>query len=272
MLDFRGVNDLRLHIPEQGTELPLREGLHAISRDAAGLHVGPDGADAIARLCLDRRGVWLTVSEGAGSVHVNGRRVRRMAMLRVGDAIYVDGTELLLVAAQGAEQPDGGFYDTAQEQSGDPRVILRGVGGKHHGRSFTLERPRLVGSAAEADIRIDDPAFVDRHAQLLLMDDRIVLRDLGSAEGSLLNGQPVRDALLQPGDQVVFDAHHRFVVEAPGTTTRGPEALLRFEQLPGEAEDVGQAASTWRRWPWLLLAALLIAGSLAALLMFGSGR
>lgn len=271
MLDSRRVNDLRLHIPEQGTELPLREGLHAISRDAAGLHVGADAADAIARLCLDRRGVWLTVSEGAGSVHVNGRRVRRMAMLRVGDAIYVDGTELLLVAAHDAEQPDGGFYDTAEEQPGDPRVILRGVGGKHHGRSFTLERPRLVGSAAEADIRIDDPAFVDRHAQLLLMDDRIVLRDLGSPDGSLLNGQPVRDALLQPGDQIVFDAQHRFVVEAPGKITRSPEALLRFDLPPGEA-DAEPAASTWRRWPWLLLAAVLIAGSLAALLMFGSGR
>src|SRR3546814_371936 len=39
--------------------------------------------------------------------------------------------------------------------------------------------------------------------------------DLGSAEGTLANGEPMRDALLRPGDQVVFDAHHRFVVEAP---------------------------------------------------------
>src|SRR3546814_6524338 len=85
----------------------------------------------------------------------------------------------------------------------------------YHGRSFTLEQPRLVGRSSDADIRIDDPSFADRHARLDLLGDDIILRDLGSAEGTLVNGEPMRDALLRPGDQVVFDAHHRFVVEAP---------------------------------------------------------
>jgi hypothetical protein len=93
---------------------------------------------------------------------------------------------------------------------GDLRLVLRGVGGHYHGRSITLERPRLVGRAAEADIRIDNQAFPERHARLEHHDGRVLLRDLDSGESSAVNGKPVRDALLLPGDQVVFDAQHRF--------------------------------------------------------------
>src|SRR5690606_39694407 len=86
---------------------------------------------------------------------------------------------------------------------------------RHHGRSFTLDVPRLVGRAPGADIRIDDPAFAERHARIELAGGQVWLRDLGSEEGSVVNGESVRDAVLHPGDQVVFDANYRFVVDSP---------------------------------------------------------
>ena len=133
----------------------------------------------------------------------------------------------------------------------------------------------MVGRSADADIRIDDPSFADRHARLDLLGDDIILRDLGSAEGTLDNGEPMRDALLRPGDQVVFDAHHRFVVEAP-LRGRGPGNHAREDgERVVEAVDEGdvgpdQPVSPWRL-PWLLLAALAIAGLLSLLFLFGSG-
>jgi pSer/pThr/pTyr-binding forkhead associated (FHA) protein len=269
VLDFRRVDGLKLRIPEQDSELPLGEGVQAIGHDARGLHVAAADAGALARFCVDRRGVWLLVAEGAGGVHVNGRRVRRMAMLRPGDSIYLDGTQLLLVGEGEPELPGSDLGDGANGE-GDPRVVLRGVGGQHHGRSFTLERPRVVGRMAEADIRVDDPAFAERHAQVLQVDGRIVLRDLGSEEGSLLNGRPVRDAVLHAGDQVAFDPQHRFVVEAPGRPVSRDAEDLEREADELVLEDRPAAPSSWRRWPWLLLSALLIAAALAALLTWGS--
>jgi hypothetical protein len=270
------METLKLRLSDDaGTELPLDAGMHGIGpvegqRDRLG-PVG-DAHSARVRFCVDRRGVWLAVADGARGVHVNGREVRRMAMLRVGDAIYVDGVEMRLVGAQPPASP-GAVLEQPADASGDPRVVLRGVGGQYHGRSFTLEQPRLVGSSQDADIRIDDPAFADRHARLELVGEEIVLRDLGSVEGSLVNGEQVRDALLRPGDQVVFDAHHRFVVEAPlrgGMHAGEREApAAAAAALAADAEPV-QAPSPWRL-PWLLLAALVIAGLLAALLLFGSG-
>jgi hypothetical protein len=253
-------------------ELPLGVGVHGVGRVNGGAGLGPVDQGAAVRICVDRGGIWLRVSDGVEGVHVNGRQVRRMAMLRVGDAIYLDGHEMRLVGGRAPEVPAAGLRDTAGDEEGDPRVVLRGVGGRYHGRSFTLERPRLVGSSSDADIRIDEPAFADRHARVEMLGSRVLLRDLGSPEGSVVNGEPVRDAFMGPGDQVVFDAHHRFVVEAPG---RAPESRNgdSLDSVDGSGADVhgAQEAGSLRRWPWLLLAALVLAALLAALLLFGAG-
>lgn len=280
MLDCRGMEVLKLRFVDRARpELPLAAGVHGIGR-IAGPGNGPDNGlqlldetqDPTVRFCVDRRGVWLTVARDARGVHVNGREVRRMAMLRVGDAVYVDGIEMRLVSASKPQPPGAALEDGAFDTAGDPRVVLRGVGGQYHGRSFTLERPRLVGRSSDADIRIDDPAFADRHARLELIGDDILLRDLGSVDGSVVNGESVRDALLQTGDQIVFDAHHRFVVEAPTRSRSGRDA----DGDPGDGVMVADGLDATpdrsaRRLPWLLLAALIIAGLLAALLLFGSG-
>ena len=75
-------------------------GVHRIVREASG-HVGVgdqlQGA-LLVRICVDRRGLWLQVPTGMRGVHVNGRPILRMALLRAGDSIYVDGVELLVQA------------------------------------------------------------------------------------------------------------------------------------------------------------------------------
>lgn len=259
------MDTLRLRFDPGDDDHPLAVGLHGVGRRQDGDGLGLVEASPIVNFCVDRRGVWLTVPEGTRGVHVNGRPVRRMAMLRLGDTVFVDGSGIRLVSAQAPRQPETGFGDSTGE-AGDVRVVLRGVGGHYHGRSFTLERPRLVGSAPEADIRIDEAAFAERHARLEMLRGEVVLRDLGSAEGSQVNGEAVRDAVLQPGDQVVFDAHHRFVLESPSgarTAAAGAE--------PVAAAAPVQARGGAMRLPWLLVAAALLAGLLALLLLFGAG-
>lgn len=243
--------------------MPLGAGVHAIGRigDTVGL-VGDDEAPSV-RLFVDRRGVWMTVADGAHGIHVNGRPVKRMAMLRLGDAIYLDGVEMLLVSSRPVEALPEALRHVPGEFQGDGRVVVRGVGGRHHGRSFTLESPRLVGRSEDADIRIEDPDFAERHARIEMIGSRVVLRDLGSGDGSVVNGEPVRDAMLSPGDQIVFDQHHRFVIEAPAASGAAPTRAPAPEAL-AEAPPRRN-----RHLPWLLLAALLLAAAIAALLLLG---
>ena len=192
-----------------------------------------------------------------------------MAMLRVGDSIYVDGAELLLLGLRSANDEARGTARVAGAEV-DPRVLLRGVGGRYHGRSFTLDRARVIGRSEDCDVRIDDPAFAERHARIEVQDGNVVLRSLAAGETTIVNGEPVRDAVLRSGDQIVFDAHQRFVLEAPGSPASAREALQRLDDEPLPEERLPAPRRNGRRLPWLLLAALLLAAGLSGILLFGS--
>lgn len=275
MLDFFAVDTLRLRFPDSNqADVAVGPGLHGIGRNADGaLAPVSDGARMLAQLCIDRRGTWLKLGENVRTVHVNGRPVKHMAMLRIGDAIYIDGRELLLLGAQ--REPDA--LPAPGGEGGDARVLLRGVGGQYHGRGFTLDRPRLVGRGLECDIRIDDPAFPERHARIDVQQGLVVMRGMADAEPSQVNGEAARDAVLRTGDQIVFDAHHRFVVESPGRPNVLHDAMapalpddidLEHSDAPIRAPNIRRNAT--RRLPWLLFAALLLAAALSAILLFGS--
>lgn len=257
----------RLRLDFDGGEpMALQPGVLDIGMSPGG-GLGPVEAGlAQLRFVVDRRGLWLDVREERLGVHVNGRPVRRMAMLRGGDAIYLHGRELQVLGRVPDDVADLPSLHGIQD---DPRIVLRGNGGQYHGRAFTLERARSVGGAADCDIRIDDPSGADERAQLqCLAHGWVLLRVPQAAPPVLVNGHRVRDALLQSGDQLVFDAHHRFVVEAPLREL----ALIDPALIAGDVSPQAPPRSaSLRRLPWVLLAALMIAGLLSVLL-FAGGR
>ena len=256
------MNDITLRAP--GTrldDLPLSQGRLAVGRAPdGGLCALDDPSAARVSFCADRRGTWLVVGEGVRGVHVNGRPVQRTALLRAGDTVYVDGVEISL-----AKHSLAGAAEAAPTtDEPDPRVVLRGISGPHHGRSLTLERRRTIGSGADADVRVD--SLAERHAQLAMEGHQAVLRVIARDAEVLVNGEPCRSAVLQPGDQVAFDGHHRFVLEAP---TRVLGLQVDGEQLEAliPREEPPPPAPKQLRMPWLLLAALLLAAALSALLL-----
>jgi pSer/pThr/pTyr-binding forkhead associated (FHA) protein len=244
-----------------------------------------------ASLVADRRGIWLRVPPGTPGVHLNARPIRRIALLHVGDQVCLEQVQIVL------SEGDSGVIDRvipplpppvlgeAQRVSAS-RVAIRAVSGSLHGRSFTLTEPKVVGRAAACDIRIDDPALAERQAQFELHSDRVVLRTLGNSEFTTVNGVPVHDAVLSPGDQIVID-QHRFVLEAPGLPARGQDAArgagsiahtqtiravkmppslveLREEADPSTAPPSVDPGALW----WLIAAAAVLAAAMTALLVY----
>lgn len=260
--------------------LTLDAGLHALGRAPEGGLRRVDGAgDARVWIRVDRCGTWLSVVEGVRGVHVNGRPVRRCALLRAGDSVHVDGSEIVLTAP--VAEPDGGGNGSTSGKPGpgtpageaaDPRLVLRGVGGRHHGRSFTLGQARTIGSATDADICLDGSCRdggdgAPRVARIAWEGGQIVMRATGGDAAVVVNGVACREAVLRPGDQLAFETGQRFVVEAPvGAAAAGPAGAA----AEVAAESTGAAPPlrpTARRLPLLLVAALLLAAGLSALLL-----
>ena len=265
------MSELRLRFCDgEQPDLLLGAGVHALGRLPNGL--GPVDIEQpwLLQLCNDRRGIWMAVADDLRGVHVNGRPVQHVAMLRAGDSIHVDGGELLLTAAN-----DPGATPHAASGQRDSvssmRLVLRGIGGQHHGRSITLETPRRIGRASDADIRIEGPGIAEQHAIVEAIHGQAILRD--AQADVMVNGHRTRQAALQAGDQIAFDVQHRFVVEGPppAAVTNASAARMQAAFDDERADAAPAPQRTWpQRMPWLLVAAVMLAAALSVLLVFGA--
>jgi S-DNA-T family DNA segregation ATPase FtsK/SpoIIIE len=69
-----------------------------------------------------------------------------------------------------------------------------------------LGRRVLVGRALTADVRIDDPAVSRLHARIEMRDDGVYVEDLGSRNGTTINGVSADGQRLAAGDEIRIGA------------------------------------------------------------------
>jgi DNA-binding NtrC family response regulator len=74
------------------------------------------------------------------------------------------------------------------------------IEGPDRGREAEVTHsPFVIGSHGECDFVLTDPTVSRRHCEITKDENRFLLRDEGSLNGSELGGTPVREAVLQPG-------------------------------------------------------------------------
>jgi hypothetical protein len=64
------------------------------------------------------------------------------------------------------------------------------------------EDPVVVGRLPECDVVLNDPNVSRRHAELRRSGEGVVVTDLGSTNGTRVNGVPVRERQLASGDEI----------------------------------------------------------------------
>lgn len=82
-----------------------------------------------------------------------------------------------------------------------PRLIV--TRGADEGKQFNINGPSLlIGRDSGAKIKLLDTEISRRHAELTETPDGYRIRDLGSVNGTFVNGRAVQDALLRSGDRI----------------------------------------------------------------------
>ncbi len=197
------------------------------------------------------QGVMLKVARGA-SVTVNQRPVDGLISLRAGDQIGFGSVQASIMALD-APRPAGTGPILAEHddvgattvRAALPKYALRAQTGRMLGRSYPLTGAAIVGRAPDCQLRIDDSNLSRKHAKLIPTNEGVVIEDLGSTNGSFLNGKRVQRAVAQAGDEIGFDT-------------------LRFQllEIGAEGAQMAQSAAASRsarsRWVWVVVAVLAL--------------
>jgi adenylate cyclase len=80
-------------------------------------------------------------------------------------------------------------------------------------------RSVIVGRGVASDIALYDPTISRRHAELTAMPEGVQVRDLGSSNGTAINGARVAIGLMLPRDSITFGKVVFQLEEVPSATT-----------------------------------------------------
>jgi transcriptional regulator with GAF, ATPase, and Fis domain len=118
----------------------------------------------------------------------------------------------------------------------NPRLV--GIGGPLKGTAFALPAGEVsIGRDSSNQLWAPDPALSRRHCLVVASGEQVSIRDLGSRNGTLVNGVPVEQQQMRHGDQIyVGDSVLLFLLNADGEhSARNPvefQDTAAFEGSP----------------------------------------
>ena len=138
---------------------------------------------------------------------------------------------------------------------------LEVLSGEDAGRVLEVDRPLVLGRVHGSDLVIRDERASRRHAELAPEGAGLRLRDLDSANGTLVDGAPARDELLHPGQEIrIGGVRIAVLAEEPAVTGTPFAARVRVEAEGPSWSAIGRIVEArTRRGRRLTYAALAVA-------------
>ncbi len=104
-------------------------------------------------------------------------------------------------------------------------------------KEFTLSKERTtIGRKPHNDIQIDNLAVSGEHAIIMTILNDSFLEDLGSTNGTLVNGQPVKKHFLQSSDTIEIGKYKlKYMNEAPATMNQAEFEKTMVLRAPAAA-------------------------------------
>src|SRR5215472_1602506 len=84
--------------------------------------------------------------------------------------------------------------------------VLRFISGKYQGGEFPVvpDKQILIGRSSDLDMVLVEDMVSRKHARIAMQADQIWIEDLGSTNGTFVNGEKIKRARLKEGDRVLI--------------------------------------------------------------------
>jgi pSer/pThr/pTyr-binding forkhead associated (FHA) protein len=111
--------------------------------------------------------------------------------------------------------------------------VLRFISGKYQGGEFPIvnDKPIIVGRSSDLDMVLVEDMVSRKHARITMQQDQIWIEDLGSTNGTFVNGEKIKRARLKEGDRVLIGTSILKVIAGEGARADSTDAKRDLENV-----------------------------------------
>lgn len=200
-----------------------------IGRDKSnGLVINDEGVSVFhAELQQEDGKLYLRDAGSVNGTFLNDQPVTQRTEVHVNDVIRLHLVELQIIDPTKAPPENAPAIKREIPKAG-PLWQVKATTGVISGRMFPIEGTKVVGRDPHCDIVVGGAHVSRRHAEFSVRGGQLWVKDLGSSNGSFVNGKKHDEIQLKNGDEVKFDAMTFKVV--------GPTEPVAVDNFEEEAE------------------------------------
>ncbi len=198
-----------------------------------------------AEIRVNHEKLQLQLLADVDNVSVNNKPVKKGAKPAVvpGDLIRFGQIELQVVDPKQESRP----APTVTRQEESTGWALKANHTALSNRIFALKTANVVGRSNECDITLAAAHLSRRHAQLQVKNGLLYVKDLGSSNGTYVNGERVKESRVKRGDDLRFDTLSFGVIgpsdDLDKTTVRTAPKGIPNPSVPRAKASGGRAAN-----------------------------
>ena len=131
---------------------------------------------------------------------------------------------------------------TGSSQRPARTFVLRFISGKYQGGEFPIvpDKQIIVGRSSDLDMVLVEDMVSRKHARITMQQDQIWIEDLGSTNGTFVNGEKIKRARLKEGDRVLIGTSILKVIAGDATSPAARDEA----QVKQNLENVAAARRT----------------------------
>src|SRR5215212_9255843 len=128
------------------------------------------------------------------------------------------------------------------------QFALRFISGKYQGGEFPLrmEREIVIGRSSDLDMVLVEDMVSRKHAKISTAGQQIVIQDLGSTNGTFVNGEKVKKIRLKEGDRILIGTSIIKLVAVDGVLQTAQTEADARARLEANAQKRQQASAQGR--------------------------